>query len=136
MRLSIWGFIWNLKLLFSNLEFCLETNQPNGQFRSWMLFKPTQVFLSCISVSSACRSLSEYTTRCSNNFNEGSSKTNFQSVCSTLKNIIKCVIWCKRILNIIIYTPWNFVQGGLIPEMIQVCDYDILIVLVELNTLI
>ena len=26
--------------------------------------------------------------------------------------------------------------GGLIPEMIQVCDYDILIVLVELNTLI
>ena len=25
---------------------------------------------------------------------------------------------------------------GLIPEMIQVCDYDILIVLVELNTLI
>ena len=27
-------------------------------------------------------------------------------------------------------------QGGLIPEMIQVCDYDILIVLVELNTLI
>ena len=36
------------------------------------------------------------------------------------------------------YTPWNTVQGGrgLIPEMIQVCDYDILIVLVELNTLI
>ena len=36
------------------------------------------------------------------------------------------------------YTPWNFVQGGggLIPEMIQVCDYDILIVLVELNKLI
>ena len=33
-------------------------------------------------------------------------------------------------------TPWNFVQGGLIPEMIQVCDYDILVVLVELNTLI
>ena len=33
-------------------------------------------------------------------------------------------------------TPWNFVQGGLIPEMSQVCDYDILIVLVELNTLI
>ena len=26
--------------------------------------------------------------------------------------------------------------GGLTPEMIQVCDYDILIVLVELNTLI
>ena len=34
------------------------------------------------------------------------------------------------------YTPWNTVQGGLIPELIQVCDYDILIVLVELNTLI
>ena len=34
------------------------------------------------------------------------------------------------------YTPWNTVQGGLIPEMIQVCDYDILIVLVQLNTLI
>ena len=27
-------------------------------------------------------------------------------------------------------------QGSLIPEMIQGCDYDILIVLVELNTLI
>ena len=27
-------------------------------------------------------------------------------------------------------------RGGLIPEMIQVCDYDILIVLVELKTLI
>ena len=26
--------------------------------------------------------------------------------------------------------------GGLIQEMIQVCDYDILIVLIELNTLI
>ena len=38
----------------------------------------------------------------------------------------------------ILRTPWNTVQGGrgLIPEMIQVCDYDILIVLVELNTLI
>ena len=34
------------------------------------------------------------------------------------------------------YTPWNTVQGGQIPEMIQVCDYDILIVLGELNTLI
>ena len=34
-------------------------------------------------------------------------------------------------------TLWNFVQaGGLIPQMIQVCDYDILIVLDELNTLI
>ena len=33
-------------------------------------------------------------------------------------------------------TPWNFVQGGQIPEMIQVRDYDILIVLGELNTLI
>ena len=38
--------------------------------------------------------------------------------------------------KIYIYTPWNFVQGGLIPEMIQVCDYDILLVLFELNTLI
>ena len=36
----------------------------------------------------------------------------------------------------IVGTPWNTVQGGLIPEMIQVCDYDKLIVLVELNTLL
>ena len=36
-------------------------------------------------------------------------------------------------MDIIGLTPWNTVQGGrsLIPEMIQVCDYDILIVLVE-----
>ena len=37
------------------------------------------------------------------------------------------------------HTPWNTVQGGglgQIPEMIQVRDYDILIVLGELNTLI
>ena len=35
-----------------------------------------------------------------------------------------------------LYTAWNAVKGGSIPEMIQVCDHDILIVLVELNTLI
>ena len=47
------------------------------------------------------------------------------------------IIWNNYIYwYVITYTPWNFVQGGLIPEMIQVCDYDILIVLVELNTLI
>ena len=41
------------------------------------------------------------------------------------------------IRNEIGHTPWNTVQGGgQIPEMIQVCDYDILIVLGELNTLI
>ena len=40
----------------------------------------------------------------------------------------------KQILYI--FTPWNTVQGGQIPEMIQVYDYDILIVLGELNTLI
>ena len=33
-------------------------------------------------------------------------------------------------------TSWNTVQRGQIPEMIQVCDYDILIVLGELNTLV
>ena len=32
--------------------------------------------------------------------------------------------------------PETSSRGGLIPEMIQVCDYDTLIVLVELNTLI
>ena len=32
--------------------------------------------------------------------------------------------------------PETSSKGGLIPEMIQVCDYDILIVLVEQNTLI
>ena len=37
---------------------------------------------------------------------------------------------------IMLYTPWNPVQGGLIPEIIQVGDYAILIVIVELNTLI
>ena len=42
----------------------------------------------------------------------------------------------KDWLYILYHTPWNTVQGGLIPEMIQVCDCDILIVLVELNTLI
>ena len=36
-----------------------------------------------------------------------------------------------------LHTPWNTVQGeGQIPEMIQVCDYNILIVLGELNKLI
>ena len=34
------------------------------------------------------------------------------------------------------HTPWNTVQGCLIPEIIQVCDNDILVELVELNTLI
>ena len=32
--------------------------------------------------------------------------------------------------------PETSSRGGLIPEMIQECDYDILIVLVELNTLV
>ena len=41
-----------------------------------------------------------------------------------------------RIKCLALGTPWNFVQGGLIHEMIQVCDYDILIVLVELNKFI
>ena len=39
-------------------------------------------------------------------------------------------------IYIICHTPWNTVQGGQILEMIQVCDYDIMIVLGELNTLI
>ena len=59
-----------------------------------------------------------------------------------IKQIKSSIAFCKEIVDdrkhIMIYTPWNTVQGGrgLIPEMIQVCDYDILIVLVELNTLI
>ena len=45
---------------------------------------------------------------------------------------------CFRVVRDYIthYTPRNLVQGGLIPEMIQVYEYYILIVLIELNTLI
>ena len=42
--------------------------------------------------------------------------------------VIQCILQCTL--------PETPSRGVLIPEMIQVCDYDILIVLVELNTLI
>ena len=53
--------------------------------------------------------------------------------------IVKKLIYEVYIVYIQLYThPENPSRGGggQIPEMIQVCDYDILIVLGELNTLI
>ena len=55
-----------------------------------------------------------------------------------VQSLINYGQWSQNAMHILtLNTPWNTVQGGkgLIPAMIQVCDYDFLMVL-ELSTLI
>ena len=52
------------------------------------------------------------------------------------KRLIWGHIWQEAMMISHTTLPETPSGGGQIPEMIQVCDYDILIALVELNTLI
>ena len=60
-----------------------------------------------------------------------------QFIISNLPKTYNNIWWTQKTILYIAHSLKHRPGGrGLIPEMIQVCDYDILIVLVELNTLI